>query len=138
MPHSAWYWGNQTSFPTPLTCKIEISIQMPCPKNFCIPALKSLYFVNCATSNNLWKVWYTKSELHQKSAPISKKQPRIWIRTGRVRWANVLKLPNSNHSGAHSHQLVLTSNLFSDIVVVLNHVTVVGSRRVCDNLQPFQ
>ena len=94
-------------------------------KKFLYICLKNVHFENCATSNTIWKVWYTYSESHQNSAPILKKQLRIQIRTGRARWANVMKSPNS-HYPVVIHTNILISNLFSDAIKVLSHSNVAG------------
>ena len=94
-------------------------------KKFLYICLKNVHFENCATSNTIWKVWYTYSELHQNSAPILKKQLRIQIRTGRARLENVMKSPNSHYPVViHTNKLI--SNLFSDAIKVLSHSNVAG------------
>ena len=89
-------------------------------KKFLYICLKNVHFENCATSNTIWKVWYTYSESHQNSARILKKQLRIQIRT---RWENVMKSPNSHYPVViHTNKLI--SNLFSDAIKVLSHSNV--------------
>ena len=118
---------------------------MPCSKNFYVSAFKNLYFINFATCNYFWKMWYTWSESQSNSAPASKNLLWIWIRNGRTRRSNVLKLSDSHH-WVIFHTNILTSNLSSDTTEVLNYTSSFGLvnryqtavRSILNNLQPSQ
>ncbi len=69
--------------------------------------------------------WYSWPEPQLNSGPVSKKQLRIWIRAERAKKEKVLESPVSYHSVV-IHTNVLTSNLFSDTVEVLDHFGTAG------------
>ena len=109
-------WLNM--FLAPLTSRIKIFIQMLSPKGFYASVLKNLYFVNWAIYHHFCELWCTQSESHRNSAPGSKKQLRIWIRSERASRANVLKSLDSWHEVV-IHTNVPTSNPSSDTMQCL-------------------